>query len=88
MTSLRLRWAPLSVVARWPKPPTLLLALVALGASTFGEQGTPDQAANSPAAATRRLADDVVAGIKRHAPEWERTWGCRIRSTAGLLTTR
>ena len=48
-----------------------LALLVIAGASTSGQQGPPPPATKPPAAAaTRTLADDVVAGIKRHTPEW------------------
>ena len=48
-----------------------LALLVIASASTSGQQGPPPPATKPPAAAaTRTLADDVVAGIKRHAPEW------------------
>ena len=53
--------------ARW----ALVLALVALGTSTSGQHGLRAPLRQSPAvAATRKLADDVVAGIKRQTPEW------------------
>ena len=48
-----------------------LALLVIASASTSGQHGPPPPATKPPAAAaTRTLADDVVAGIKRHTPEW------------------
>ena len=53
------------------RPLMLVFMAIALGSSNVAEQRQPAGSENpAAAAATRRLADDVVAGIKRHTPEW------------------
>jgi uncharacterized protein (DUF885 family) len=65
----RLRLFRSWTVARVLMPSMLVLTLVSQ-ATSASAQRDPHAEKSPSAVATRRLADDVVAGIKRHEPEW------------------